>query len=311
MKILIAYDGSNTAEAALDDLKVAGLPDNTEALIMTVAEVWLPPPESKMQTAEYAAADRYIVKQARKMQERGERELHEAGSLARYAEQRLRSYFPSWNIKAEATYGSPSWEIIAKADEWKPDLIVAGSHGRTAIGRLVLGSVSQAILIHSNCSVRIARGKIDVESGPVRLVIGYDGSNGADKIIEEVASRKWPQASEVLIITVDDPLIPTAIGRFVEPVASWVAEENQDHRAWIKTLAEAHLKKLDAAGLHASHKIIEGSPKEALVDEANSFGADCIFVGATGFSNRFERFILGSVSASIAARAACSVEVVR
>ena len=46
-KILIAYDGSHCAEAALDDLKNAGLlTENVEALILSVAEVWLPPDET-------------------------------------------------------------------------------------------------------------------------------------------------------------------------------------------------------------------------------------------------------------------------
>jgi hypothetical protein len=43
MKILIGYDGSTTADAALDDLKSAGLPDRAEAIVISVAEVWLPP----------------------------------------------------------------------------------------------------------------------------------------------------------------------------------------------------------------------------------------------------------------------------
>ncbi len=42
MKILIAYDGSDCAEAALDDLQCAGLPLEAEAQIISVAEVWLP-----------------------------------------------------------------------------------------------------------------------------------------------------------------------------------------------------------------------------------------------------------------------------
>ena len=44
MKILIGYDGSDCAEAALDDLKRAGLPESAEAHILSIAEVWLPPP---------------------------------------------------------------------------------------------------------------------------------------------------------------------------------------------------------------------------------------------------------------------------
>jgi nucleotide-binding universal stress UspA family protein len=46
-----------------------------------------------------------------------------------------------------------------------------------------------------------------------------------------------------------------------------------------------------------------------LIAEAESWGADCIFVGARGMG-RIGRFLLGSVSSAVAARAHCSVEVV-
>ena len=55
----------------------------------------------------------------------------------------------------------------------------------------------------------------------------------------------------------------------------------------------------------------EGDPKCELVEAAEEWGADCIFVGSIGFGNPFERFVLGSVSAAVAARAHCSVEVFR
>lgn len=44
MKLLIAYDGSEAAEAALDDLTRAGLAETVEAAVITVADVFLPPP---------------------------------------------------------------------------------------------------------------------------------------------------------------------------------------------------------------------------------------------------------------------------
>src|SRR6478672_12966574 len=57
MKLLIAYDGSKCADSALDDLTHAGLPDVGEALVMSVAEVWLPPPPpSSYEILEMASA---------------------------------------------------------------------------------------------------------------------------------------------------------------------------------------------------------------------------------------------------------------
>jgi nucleotide-binding universal stress UspA family protein len=44
MRVLIGYDGSECADAALDDLTQAALPPSGEAHILSVAEGWLPPP---------------------------------------------------------------------------------------------------------------------------------------------------------------------------------------------------------------------------------------------------------------------------
>ena len=44
MKILIAYDGSESADQGIDDLQRAALPTKADALVVSVAEVWLPPP---------------------------------------------------------------------------------------------------------------------------------------------------------------------------------------------------------------------------------------------------------------------------
>ena len=46
MKILIAYDGSEGAESAIDDLKRAGLPRRAEAVVLTIVEELIPMPAS-------------------------------------------------------------------------------------------------------------------------------------------------------------------------------------------------------------------------------------------------------------------------
>ena len=66
--------------------------------------------------------------------------------------------------------------------------------------------------------------------------------------------------------------------------------------------------KLRAAALKTEVVVKEEDPKRLLIAEAESWGADCIFVGARGMG-RIERFLLGSVSSAVAARAHCSVEV--
>jgi nucleotide-binding universal stress UspA family protein len=100
----------------------------------------------------------------------------------------------------------------------------------------------------------------------------------------------------------------------IPSVRNFVHEVNEDERFEEKKIVEAAAKALrDDLGesVTVSAIIGNGDPKQVLVRHAEEFGADCIFTGATGFSNRIERFVLGSVSAAVAARAHCSVEVVR
>ena len=75
-------------------------------------------------------------------------------------------------------------------------------------------------------------------------------------------------------------------------------------------ILDAMAAPLHTRGLAVSSVIRAGDPKHVLLDEAEHWEADGLFVGARGLS-RVERFLLGSVSAAVAARAHCSVEVVR
>jgi hypothetical protein len=110
MKILIAYDGSRSSDSALDDLERTGLPETGEALVVTVAEVWLPPPGSDNGNGN---TPEFIKEIVRKHREKGERWLASAEMMARHAQERLRNILPNWNINSKATYGSPAWEILA------------------------------------------------------------------------------------------------------------------------------------------------------------------------------------------------------
>ncbi len=311
MKILIAYDGSSCAEAALDDLVRAGLPETGEFSVMSVAEVWLAPKKLRQQwEAENPDSD-YLNEINRRYDQKSKTTIAEFETLANHAATRLRRMFPNWTVTAEAASGSPAWEILTKAGEFKPDLIVAGSHGRSALGRFFLGSISQKILTEAHCSVRVARGKIEVDPFPVRVVIGFDGWEGAFAAVETVARRQWREGSEFRLLTATEQVAPMAVERLVPPIAEWVENEIKYEREWIEKLAAPALQILKNANCAATLQIVGGNPKQIIVEEAERWHADAIFVGANGFGSRIERFLLGSVSAAVAARAHCSVEVVR
>lgn len=308
MKVLLAYDGSKCSEAAIDDLVRAGLPQDTECNVISVAEVWLPP-----QTAngEGENPDPALERLVRRQREAGEKALEESRAFAKHASTRLKEMFPEWCISGEATYGSPAWEILNKAEESKSDLIVVGSHGQSAISRFLLGSISQKVLTVARSSVRVARGRIEVDPAPVRLVIGFDGTRGAHAAVESVAARQWPKGSEVRLVAASDPIAPSAIGRFVPPIYEAVEEINETEHEWLVTAAKPAVESLKQRGLAVEMQIIPGHAKRVLTEFAENWTADCIFLGANSFGSRLERYLIGSTSAAVAARAHCSVEVVR
>jgi nucleotide-binding universal stress UspA family protein len=311
MKILIGYDGSGCAEAALDDLQRAGLPDEGEALVLSVTEVFLPPPPlSSYEILDQARAV-HVPADITRVYAKGSPAIEEAQSQAERAATRLRANFPGWKITTQASVGSPKRELVRQADEWKPDLIIVGSHGRSLLGRFVLGSVSQGVLTYARSSVRVSRGRVEEPDTPVRIVVGVDGSPASAAAVHEVASRVWHPLSEVRVIAVNDPLTPTLVGQLIPPVAKIIDESNQADHEWLNKILGIRSQQLRESGLRVSSEVREGDPKHILVQAAEEWGADCIFVGSIGFGNPFERFVLGSVSASVAARAHCSVEVVR
>jgi nucleotide-binding universal stress UspA family protein len=315
MKLLIAYDGSRCSEAALDDLVRAGIPDAAECRVISVAEVWLPPNgHRKTENTEKITGihlGAHYEKVIRERYAQDEMVIAEALAFAHHAENRLEKMFPTWKIEAEATYGSPAWAILETAEEYSPDLIVVGLQGRTALGRFVLGSISQKVLTEATCSVRVARGRIEVDPVPSRIVIGFDGSSGAEAAVAAVAARNWREFSEVRLVSVVDDGMPAAIGRFTDPEVLHLKEYSSVQHKWMEQLADAVLAKLEAHGIPTTLCVCSGNAKEVIVRESERWNADCIFIGANSTGSKLSRFLLGSTASAIAARAHCSVEVVR
>ena len=297
MKILIAYDGSNGGVAVLTDLRKAGLPNDAEAIVISVADVCLWPTSTS--EADSIIPEPASVKKAHRLALQA---VEEVRTLATQASERLQTLFPGWKVAAEGHGESPAWAIIQKAAQWKSDLVVVGSHGRSAVRKLMLGSVSQKVITETRCSVRVARAGSDQSKPSVRIVIGVDGSAGAEAVVRAVAERHWPTGSEARLVAALDPMMATAL--------EWVEGGAMDARTWMSKRIESSIEKLSAGGLTVTTIIRKGDPKRVLISEAKQWRADCIFVGARGLRG-IGRLLLGSVSAAVVARAGCSVEVVR
>lgn len=305
MKVLVAYDGSESAREVFEDLRSAGLGEDCEVLVMSVADVIIPPPINPEDA--FPATEPRVVKLAH---ERMQEKLREAQELASYAGSIIKSKFPGWQVQHEAVADSPAWAILKKVDEWKPDLIVMGARGLSAFGgRLILGSISQRVLYEAPCSVRIARTPSQ-PGQPVRILVGIDNSSDSNAAVDAICRRSWPKGSEVGLLVVVDTVMAIPSGTSDQPEMKWIDVSEEEDWDRVREIVEPRAQRLRDAGLHAEILIRRGNPSDEIVDEAHSWDAECIFVGARG-ARGIDRLLLGSVSSAVAARAHCSVEVVK
>jgi nucleotide-binding universal stress UspA family protein len=145
-RVVVAVDGTESSEHALDALACLPLP---EKLALTVVYVLpasaLAPPVSLVPSQNYEKlVDQYETEQ---------RALAE--QVVGCAGQRLRA--AGRPVEVQIRYGAPAEQIVAAAQEIGADLIVVGAANRSALGRLFLGSVSGRVLSHAPCSVLVAR----------------------------------------------------------------------------------------------------------------------------------------------------------
>jgi nucleotide-binding universal stress UspA family protein len=286
MKVLVAYDGSECADAALNDLSWAGLPNDAEIRVLTAYDTHLFERDSRQSSSVQDAAV----------------------ALSERAAARLRRALPGRRVTAVERSGSAASCILEQAQAWRADLVVVGSHGRSAIGRVVLGSVSHHVVTHAHCSVRVARQQQPPEREAARIVVGLDGSPESELALRAVTRRPWPAGSRAKLVTAMHVPVPDEFRNL-----DLLEHSEERLRAALERVAEITKSlsgALDASGLAVESVHREGEPRRVLVEEAEKFGADAIFVGVRP-GHRLGRFVLGSISAAVVTTAHCSVEVVR
>ena len=146
----------------------------------------------------------------------------------------------------------------------------------------------------------------------MKILLAVDGSAYSDEAIEEVLRRPWPSKSEVKVITAAE--IPTIVG--AEPWAlqpEYFDQLEKSVREAAKAVLDSalvRLRSIEDKTLTITSEIIEGPPRQVIVEEAERWGADLIIMGSRGLG-AWNRLLLGSVSSAVVHHAKCSVEIVR
>jgi nucleotide-binding universal stress UspA family protein len=148
MKILLPVDGSGPSAAAIEEVEQRPWPRPSTVRVLSVIQPYTPP------------ATEFVLAGATLQQIR-ERQVTEAEQLTKHAGERLSA--SGLSIETAVREGDPRTAIVDEADEWKADLIVVGSHGRTGLDRLVMGSVAQSVVAHAHCSVEVVRRRVNAK----------------------------------------------------------------------------------------------------------------------------------------------------
>ena len=146
----------------------------------------------------------------------------------------------------------------------------------------------------------------------MKILVAADGSPCSDAAVEEVSRRPWPDGSSIKVLTAFELPVPPTPEGWALPV-NYFEEMDVALRKQAQNIVDGAIAKLKPKlpkSTSIDAQILPGSPRAAILDEAENWGADLIVVGSHGY-RAWERFLLGSVSQSVVSHAKCSVEVVR
>ncbi len=143
MRILLPIDDSKFSKAAIQAVLAQAHSKDTEVRVLHVVE-----PPSLLVARDMTGYDSTL-------EAVWDEETKQAQALVAKAAETLRSH--GIKVTTVVQQGDPKSLIIDSSIEWPADLIVLGSHGRNALDRFLLGSVSEAIARHAPCSVEIVR----------------------------------------------------------------------------------------------------------------------------------------------------------
>jgi nucleotide-binding universal stress UspA family protein len=212
----------------------------------------------------------------------------------------------------------PRRGINIAAEQWAADLVVMGTRGLNTLGRLVLGSVSRAVVHATKCPVWLARPASAGAWLAPRVLLACECADNGQQLAAVLSQLTWPDESSFTAMTVIPSMFPGQVPGWlaqrersadVEAIARvWIREHEED--AQIMTLALQRFVADLPPPLKGMRSIVdEGQAGPVILATANTQQTNLIVIG-TRPKARLETMILGSTSETVLNYAECSVLVV-
>lgn len=269
--ILVGVDGSVASDAAVRfAAREAALHETPLTLLHVVAPVpsWATSSEQAKIAAAWEANARDVIEQARKT-----------------AEAAAESALP--DIRSEVTCSAVAPTLIEASSRAR--MVVVGSNGMGAVGRLVLGSVTDAVLHRARCPVAVIH-DIDEPADPdASVLVGLDGSpasEGALQLAFDEASRRKVQL--VALHAWSD------VGVFPILGMDWRDYEAKGAQLLAQQLAHWQAQFPD---VQVQRRLVCDKPAKWLIEESEH--AQLVVVGSHGRGGGLPGMLLGSVSSAL------------
>jgi nucleotide-binding universal stress UspA family protein len=201
-------------------------------------------------------------------------------------------------IAQKLRMGTPATEILSAIQQERPDLVVMGTHGRSGIEHVLIGSVAERVVRASTVPVMTIREPhvgdkhaqqltVDIK----KVVCPVDFSEPSAKAVQHAVGLCKRLGAELQLVHV------------CSSVAYAIADESftvkPDLMRELKAHVQSELDKLASAtaqsGVKVTTQVREGVPHKAIHEAAHAAKADVIVIGTHGRTG-FEHLLLGSVA---------------
>lgn len=232
---------------------------------------------------------------------------------------------PVINVKYYLRDGLAAEVLLRTAEELGCDLVVMGTHGRSALGRLLMGSVAETVLRKADCPVLVLRSpaRLDAatEAGgeaappPIRTILHPTDFSACSNAAFALACKLAENLKARLIVLHAAPMATVFGGTF--------PGVPNDPRIYQHAL-ETRLRQIQIPGpapgteptnaevgpeestLRVEHRLREGDAAAEIVQVADDMGADLIVIGTHGRTG-LRRILTGSVAEAVLRTAHCPV----
>lgn len=286
MNILLADDGSQHAQAAVELLQKIPLPAKTKIRVYRA----------------FNSAQIPLIPEMERSLVQTKSQLTSAG----------------YNVETEMQLCAPAEGLLEHAQENKPDVIVLGAKGLRSTASILLGGVAQQVMEYACCPVLIVRAPCP---GFRKILLVVDGSPSSHAAARYLGKFPIPENAQVQIMHVLPP-IPSPV--IVEPYyGAWrgvyvsyptqneeVAEFRKQEVKTAETLLSRTCVLLQRYGISATTMLRRGDAATEIMDYVKEDNIDLIVAGSRGLSN-FMSLWVGSVSRKLVHYSNCSVLIVK